>query len=91
MGLLLFGCGRTFSPKYCGGGKDGVKYGMKCLRRSPMRTIVPHTKCRRSLESNRNFFLQPSEKLDSTAGPFTIDEYLFIKMDKYASTVKMRQ
>jgi hypothetical protein len=43
------------------------------------------------VESNRNFFSQPSEKLDSRAGPFTIDEYLFIKMDKYASTVKMRQ
>jgi N-acetyl-gamma-glutamyl-phosphate reductase len=50
-----------------------------------MRTIVTHTKCPCSVESNRNFFLQSSEKLDSSARPFNIDEYLCIIMDKYAS------
>jgi N-acetyl-gamma-glutamyl-phosphate reductase len=52
---------------------------------------APHTKCRRSAASNRNFFSQASEKLDSAARTFTIDEYLCIIMDKYASTAKMRR
>jgi hypothetical protein len=50
-----------------------------------------HSKCHRSIQSNRYFFSQASEKLDTAVKPFTIDEYLCIMMDKYASTGKGRR
>jgi hypothetical protein len=55
-----------------------------CSQVSNSGTIAHHTKCPCLAESNRNFFLQASEKLDSSARPFNIDEYLCMIMDKYA-------